>query len=424
MSVSIVVGAQWGDEGKGKIVDILSAEVDYVVRYQGGANAGHTINLMGEQYILHLIPSGILHPQTICLIGNGVVIDPKALLTEMTFLEEKEIQVNDRLFISDRAHLIFPYHKKLDNLRESNSNEQKIGTTGRGIGPAYADKVNRCGIRLADILDEDAFIKKLRARIHTINNSIEKIYQQAPLNVDELIEENLALAARIKPMIKDVSLILHQAISDGKKVLLEGAQGTLLDVDHGTYPFVTSSNPVSGGACVGAGIGPTKIDEIIGVLKAYTTRVGEGPFPTELKGEEGDQIREMGKEYGATTGRPRRCGWFDLVIARYSARINGLTGFVITKLDVLDSLKTIKICMGYRYQNQIFNEFPARLNILEECEPIYEELPGWQQETQDIKVYNDLPEAARNYIEFIESKVDIPVKMISVGPMRKRTIIK
>jgi adenylosuccinate synthase len=424
MSVSVVVGAQWGDEGKGKIVDILSAEVDYVVRYQGGANAGHTINLMGEQYILHLIPSGILHPQTICLIGNGVVIDPKALLTEMTFLEEKEIQVKNRLFISDRAHLIFPYHKRLDNLRESNSNELKIGTTGRGIGPAYADKVNRCGIRLADILDEHAFIKKLRSRILTINNSIEKIYQQAPLNVDELIEENLALAAQIKPMIKDVSFILHQAINDGKKILLEGAQGTLLDVDHGTYPFVTSSNPVSAGACVGAGIGPTKIDEIIGVVKAYTTRVGEGPFPTELKGEEGDQIREMGKEYGATTGRPRRCGWFDLVIARYSARINGLTGFVITKLDVLDSLKTIKICMGYKYQNQIFREFPARLNILEECEPIYEELPGWQQETQDIKVYDELPEAARNYIEFIESKVDIPVKMISVGPMRKRTIIK
>jgi adenylosuccinate synthase len=424
MSVSVVVGTQWGDEGKGKIVDILSADVDYVVRYQGGANAGHTINLMGKQYILHLIPSGILHPQTICMIGNGVVIDPKALLTEMSFLKEKKIQVKDRLFISDRAHLIFQYHKTMDNLRESNVNEQKIGTTGRGIGPAYADKVNRCGIRITDILDENIFVKKLRARILTINKSIEKIYQQAPLNADELIEENLELVSKIKPMITDVSMLLSQAIHDGKKILLEGAQGTLLDVDHGTYPFVTSSNPVSAGACVGAGIGPTKIDEIIGVIKAYTTRVGEGPFPTELKGEEGDQIREMGKEYGATTGRPRRCGWFDLVIARYSARINGLTNFVITKLDVLDSLKTIKVCVGYKFKDQVFKEFPAQLAILEDCEPIYEEFPGWQQETSDINDYAELPEAARSYIEFIESQVGVPVKMISVGPMRKRTIIK
>jgi adenylosuccinate synthase len=424
MSVSVVVGTQWGDEGKGKIVDILSADVDYVVRYQGGANAGHTINLMGEQYILHLIPSGILHPQTICMIGNGVVIDPKALLTEMSFLEEKKIQVKDRLFISDRAHLIFQYHKTMDNLRESNVNEQKIGTTGRGIGPAYADKVNRCGIRITDILDENIFVKKLRARILTINKSIEKIYQQSPLDADELIEENLELVSKIKPMITDVSVLLSQAINDGKQILLEGAQGTLLDVDHGTYPFVTSSNPVSAGACVGAGIGPTKINNIIGVIKAYTTRVGEGPFPTELKGEEGDQIREMGKEYGATTGRPRRCGWFDLVIARYSARINGLTNFVVTKLDVLDSLKTIKVCVGYKFRDQVFKEFPARLDILEDCEPIYEEFPGWQQETSDIKDYADLPEAARSYIEFIESQVGVPVKMISVGPMRKRTIIK
>jgi len=424
MSVSVVVGTQWGDEGKGKIVDILSADVDYVVRYQGGANAGHTINLMGEQYILHLIPSGILHPQSICLIGNGVVIDPKALLTEMSFLEEKKIQVKDRLFISDRAHLIFQYHKTMDNLRESNINEQKIGTTGRGIGPAYADKVNRCGIRVTDILNENIFIKKLRARILTINKSIEKIYHQAPLNADELIEENLKLVSKIKPMITDVSVLLDQAINDGKKILLEGAQGTLLDVDHGTYPFVTSSNPVSAGACVGAGIGPTKINEIIGVIKAYTTRVGEGPFPTELRGEEGDNIREMGKEYGATTGRPRRCGWFDLVIARYSARINGLTNFVITKLDVLDSLKTIKVCVGYRLKDQVFKEFPAQLDILEDCDPIYEEFPGWQQETSDIKEYAELPEAARSYIEFIESQVGVPIKMISVGPMRKRTIIK
>ena len=424
MSVKVVVGAQWGDEGKGKIVDILSADVDFVARYQGGANAGHTINLMGEQYILHLIPSGILHPQTTCLIGNGVVIDPKALLKEMAFLEEKGIQVKGRLFISDRAHLIFHYHQVLDKLRESNIREQKIGTTGRGIGPAYADKVNRCGIRIGDIVDEKSFIEKLRSRIAAINQTLEKIYQQPPLKVDEIVEENLAIAAQIKPFIKDVSLMLYQNIEKGKEILMEGAQGALLDVDHGTYPFVTSSNPVSAGACTGTGIGPTKIDEVIGVLKAYTTRVGEGPFPTELEGADGDEIREIGKEYGATTGRPRRCGWFDLVIARYAARINGLTDLVITKLDVLDSLETIKVCVAYRYQNQTLQEFPANLNILKECEPVYEELPGWKQPTTDIQTYKDLPQAAREYIEYIETKVNVPVKMISVGPMRKRTIIR
>jgi adenylosuccinate synthase len=424
MSVKVVVGAQWGDEGKGKIVDILSADVDFVARYQGGANAGHTINLMGEQYILHLIPSGILHPQTTCLIGNGVVIDPKALLKEMTFLEEKGIQVKGRIFISDRAHLIFYYHQALDRLRESNVNEQKIGTTGRGIGPAYADKVNRCGIRVGDIVDEKSFIEKLRSRIVTINQTLEKIYQQSPLKVEDIIEENLAIAAQIKPFIKDVSLMLHQNIERGREILMEGAQGALLDVDHGTYPFVTSSNPVSAGACTGTGIGPTKIDEIIGVLKAYTTRVGEGPFPTELEGSDGDEIREIGKEYGATTGRPRRCGWFDLVIARYAARINGLTNLVITKLDVLDSLETIKVCVAYQYQNQTLQEFPANLNILKQCKPVYEELPGWMQPTTDIQTYEDLPQAARDYIEYIEKKVNVAVKMISVGPMRERTIIR
>jgi adenylosuccinate synthase len=424
MSVTVIVGTQWGDEGKGKIVDILSSEMDYVVRCQGGANAGHTINLKGEQYILHLIPSGILHPQTQCLIGNGVVVDPEALLEEIDFLKNKGIKLGGRLRISDRAHLIFEYHKVLDKLKENDPGEKRIGTTGRGIGPAYADKVNRCGIRVSDLVDQEIFEKLLRSRIRSVNNRVTQIYNQPPLDEDKMVDKYLGIREKIIPLMEDTGFELYQAVVADKKVLMEGAQGTLLDVDHGTYPFVTSSNPVSAGACVGSGIGPTQINEILGVMKAYTTRVGEGPFPTELTGTDGDEMREMGKEYGATTGRPRRCGWFDLVIGRYAARINGLTGLAITKLDVLDSLNTLKICVGYQYKGKILTEFPADVSSLEECEPIYETLPGWQESTTDITKYEQLPENARKYLEYLESQIGVPVKMISVGPMRKKTILK
>ena len=424
MPVTVIVGTQWGDEGKGKIVDILSSEMEYVVRYQGGANAGHTINLKGEQYILHLIPSGILHPQTHCFIGNGVVVDPEALLEEIDFLEDKGIRVEGRLRISEKAHLIFEYHKKLDKLRESSSGEKRIGTTGRGIGPAYADKVNRCGIRLIDLVDKKAFEELLRSRIRSVNKTVTQIYDQSPLNEDDMVEKYLVLREKIIPFMEDTGLALYQAVVSGKKVLMEGAQGTLLDVDHGTYPFVTSSNPVSAGACVGSGIGPTQIDEILGVMKAYTTRVGEGPFPTELTGADGDEMREIGKEYGATTGRPRRCGWFDMVIGRYAARVNGLTGLAITKLDVLDSMSTLKICVGYHYKGKTISEFPADVDILESCEPVYESLPGWQVSTTDVTRYEELPENARKYLEYLEQQIGVPVKIISVGPMRKKTILK
>ena len=424
MSVTVVVGAQWGDEGKGKIVDILSAEMNYVVRYQGGANAGHTLNLKGEQYILHLIPSGILHPQTTCVIGNGVVIDPEALLEEIRFLESKGIEVDGRLLISERAHVIFDHHKILDRIRESDSTETRIGTTGRGIGPAYSDKVNRCGIRMVDLINEKMFIELLQSRLRSVNKALEKIYNQPTLHIDEMVNKYLEMRTQIIPFIEDTGLVLYQAVTAGKKVLMEGAQGTLLDIDHGTYPFVTSSNPVSAGACIGTGIGPTQINEILGVMKAYTTRVGEGPFPTELTGSEGDEIRDIGKEYGATTGRPRRCGWFDLVIARYAARVNGLTGLAITKLDVLDRMTSIKICTGYEYMDKNISEFPADLSRLEQCEPVYKELPGWQTDTSNATNYQDLPDNAQKYLQFLEEHIGVPIRMVSVGPMRKKTIIK
>ncbi len=424
MPVTIVVGAQWGDEGKGKIVDILSSEMDLVVRYQGGANAGHTINLKGNKFILHLIPSGILHPQTTCIIGNGVVVDPVALLEEMNLLESKGIKIDGRLKISNRAHLIFPYHKLLDQIKEASAFEQRIGTTGRGIGPAYSDKINRCGIRMIDLFDQKALAEKLKMRVTAVNEILQSIYHQAPVSLSDILQEIIKVSPVIKPLITDTTLLLNSAINEGKKILMEGAQGTLLDVDHGTYPFVTSSNPVSAGACLGSGIGPTKINHIVGVVKAYTTRVGEGPFPTELKGKEGTALREAGQEYGATTGRPRRCGWFDLVVARYAARINGLTSLAITKLDVLDSLNEIKVCTAYQYKDERIEEFPADINILEKCKPIYETLPGWNSITSDVSRYNQLPLKAQKYLEYLESHIEVPISMISVGAMRDKTIFK
>jgi len=424
MPVSVVVGAQWGDEGKGKIVDILSEGMDYVVRYQGGANAGHTINLQGKKFVLHLIPSGILHPQTVCVIGNGVVVDPAALLDEIKLLEEQGIQIDGRLKISNRAHLIFPYHKLLDQIRETSSVEQRIGTTGRGIGPAYSDKINRCGIRMTDLFNQKSLEEKVKIRVNAVNEILQNIYQQSPLEVDDILQQFKKSSQKIKSFITDTTLLLHQAVQQGKKILMEGAQGTLLDVDHGTYPFVTSSSPVSAGACLGSGIGPTKIDEVVGVVKAYTTRVGEGPFPTELHDREGERLREVGQEYGATTGRPRRCGWFDLVVARYAARVNGLTSLAITKLDVLDILDEIKVCTAYQYQGEPIEEFPADIDILQDCQPVYDVLPGWKSKIGQISEYDALPDQAKKYLDYLESKIKVPISMVSVGPMRDKTIHK
>ena len=424
MSVVVIVGAQWGDEGKGKIVDLLSAKFDIIARYQGGANAGHTVNVGEKTTVLHLIPSGILHPNTTCIIGNGVVLDPVAFREEIELLEKEGIQIDGRLFVSQNTHLIMPYHKLIDQASEEKQGHEKIGTTGRGIGPAYVDKVNRKGIRIVDLLHREQFEKKLRKNIEEKNNIIEHIYGKSPLDVDDIVAEYLNFDKEIDKYVKDISIYLNNAIDEGKKVLLEGAQGTLLDVDHGTYPFVTSSNPSSGGACTGVGIGPTRITEVIGVFKAYTTRVGQGPFPTELHDSQGEFLRSEGNEYGATTGRPRRCGWFDSLIASYSVRINGINSLAITKLDVLDKLEKIKVCTSYRYREKILRDFPADLQVLQECEPVYEEISGWNEPTSHIKNWNDMPEKAKYYLEFIESIVKRPIHIISVGSKRSQTIFK
>ena len=424
MPVTVVVGAQWGDEGKGKIVDILSAEMDYVARYQGGANAGHTINLQGKQYILHLVPSGILHPNTICIIGNGVVVDPRALIDEISFLQDKGISVKDRLFISDRAQVIFPHHKIIDQLNEMGDDTKRIGTTGRGIGPAYVDKANRTGFRMVDFLKDNDLENWLKEKFSQVKHQFGDRIKEIDFDEKKSIAESLEYGQYLKPYIKDTGVILNEAVNLDKRILMEGAQGTLLDVDHGTYPFVTSSNPVSAGACTGTGIGPNRISRVVGVMKAYTTRVGEGPFPTELTGEEGENMREIGKEFGATTGRPRRCGWFDLVIATYAARINGLTEIALTKLDVLDKLPAIKVCRGYEYQEKLHSDFPADLEILRAGKPVYETLPGWKNSTIDIENFRDLPQNAQNYLRFLEKKIGVPISMVSVGPMRNKTIFR
>ncbi len=422
MSVVVVVGAQWGDEGKGKVVDLLSEKYDIVARYQGGANAGHTVQIGDEKFILHLIPSGILHPNTQCVIGNGVVIDPVALMDEIALLESKGIQVKGRLWISQKAHLIMPYHKLMDQVEEQVAGANKIGTTGRGIGPAYVDKFNRRGIRIVDLLDPDLLERKIRRNLEEKNAVLQKIYGHSPLNVDEIVEEYLKFDKLIDPYIKDISVFLNEAIDEGKQVLLEGAQGTLLDVDHGTYPYVTSSNPVSGGACIGVGIGPTRITAVLGVIKAYTTRVGEGPLPTELPGDEGEKLRQMGQEFGATTGRPRRCGWFDGLVAKYAVRVNGITDLAVTKLDVLDELDEIKVCIGYEYEGKTLKEFPTDLKILRNVKPIYHSLPGWKQDTSGVRNWKDLPPAAKNYLRFIEKITGASIKLVSVGSRRDQTI--
>ncbi len=422
-NAQIIVGAQWGDEGKGKIVDILSAKADIVARYQGGANAGHTIVIENKKYILHLIPSGILQPNVQCVIGNGVVLDPVALMSEIAMLEASGISVKGRLFISHQAHLIMPYHKLLDAAREKSAGTQ-IGTTGRGIGPAYIDKFSRVGIRIVDLLDRANFEAKLRANLAEKNNILRKIYGFEELNIQQIINEYLDFDIKMDPYITDTSLLLNNALRNGKHILMEGAQGALLDVDHGTYPYVTSSNPTSGGACTGLGIPPTAISNIIGVAKAYSTRVGNGPFPTELSDTIGEQLRKEGAEFGATTGRPRRCGWIDLPALRYSAMINGISEFALTKLDVLNNFDEIKVCTRYGHPTKNIKSFPADLETLNTAIPQYETLNGWKCDLDGIATYEDLPIAARSYIEYIENFTGVRISMISVSPSRTDTIVR
>ena len=419
MSVTVLVGSQWGDEGKGKIVDILSEKFEIVTRYQGGANAGHTVEIGDKQYILHLIPSGILRENVICVIGNGVVIDPTALLDEIALLEKNNIKVDGRLFISHNAHLIMPYHKLLDSISEQGNN--KIGTTGRGIGPCYIDKFARKGIRIVDLLNKKILEEKIRKNLEEKNKLLEKIYDNKGLDVEEIIEKYLAFDKAIDKYIKDVPAFLNDAIDNGKSILLEGAQGALLDVDHGTYPFVTSSSPTSGGACTGTGIPPTKIDNVIGIVKAYTTRVGNGPFPTELLDEDGEKLRKIGAEYGATTGRPRRCGWFDAMLVRYSAMINGINSVAITKLDVLSSFDEIKVCTGYKLDDKLIKSYPTDVDRLSAVEPVYESLPGWKTDISKCLTFNELPEKTKKYLNFISEKSGIKIDIVSVGPKRKQT---
>ena len=421
MEVTILVGSQWGDEGKGKIVDILSERFEIVVRYQGGANAGHTIKIDDKEFILHLIPSGILRRDVICVIGSGVVIDPQALLDEIKFLEEHNISIKDRLFISQNAHLIMPYHKLLDSISEKG--ERKIGTTGRGIGPCYIDKYARKGIKIVDLLNKPHLEKLIRRNIEEKNEILTKVYNETELDVDEIIKDYQEFDKVIDPYVKDVPAYLNAAMNENKNILMEGAQGTLLDVDFGTYPYVTSSNPTSGGGCTGTGIPPTKITSVFGIVKAYTTRVGLGPFPTELLEEDGETLRKAGAEYGATTGRPRRCGWFDAFMMKYSRMINGIERVAITKLDVLSYLDEIKVCTGYKINGKEINSYPTDMARMEKVEPVYETLPGWKKDISDIQNYSDLPENAKNYLSFISEQCGFEISIISVGPKRSQTII-
>lgn len=423
MSSIILIGAQWGDEGKGKLTDFLAEKADMVVRYQGGNNAGHTVVVGKEEYKLHLIPSGILYNNKICIIGNGVVIDPGVLLQELSGLEKRGTEIG-KLLISSNAHVIMPYHRLLDNLEEKARGANKIGTTGRGIGPAYMDKTARIGIRMIDLIEPEVLAAKIKTNLAVKNQLLTKIYGVEALEFEPIYNEYLGYAEKLRGFVMDTSLEIKNYLDAGKKVLFEGAQGTLLDLDHGTYPFVTSSHPIAGGACVGAGVGPTSINRVLGVIKAYTTRVGEGPFPTELFDETGNSIQQNGREFGTTTGRARRCGWFDAVIARYSARVSGISDFAITKLDVLSGLKTIKICVAYKAKGEILTEFPQSQNIFTQCEPVYEEIPGWQEDLTNIRKFEELPEAAKNYVKRIEELTQIPATIIAVGPGRDQTLVR
>lgn len=421
MSTVVVVGTQWGDEGKGKITDFLAEKAEVVSRYQGGNNAGHTIEFGGKRYKLHLIPSGIFYPEKKCVLGNGMVLHPQALVEELEYLRGHGVSTQN-LCISDRAHVIMPYHLKLDMAEESRKGTGKIGTTGKGIGPAYMDKAARTGIRVADLLDRDRFAEKLRKNLADKNRLLERLYDTTGFTFEEIYEPYLACADQIRPYVTDTSVVLNDAIDGGRRVLFEGAQGVMLDIDQGTYPFVTSSNPVAGGVCIGSGVGPTKIHHVIGVAKAYTTRVGDGPFPTELFDETGKQIREIGREYGTTTGRPRRVGWFDSVVVRHARRVSGITGLSLNSLDVLSGLETVKICTAYKYRGRVMENYPSNLDLLAECEPVYEELPGWSEDITGAHSLSDLPLAAQHYVERITHLTGIPLTLFSVGPGREQTI--
>ena len=417
-----MIGAQWGDEGKGKITDLLSNSADMVVRYQGGVNAGHTVVVKDQTFKLHLIPSGILYPETECIIGSGTVIDPKVLIQELDQLDRLGVS-SKNLMISETAHVTMPYHRILDVAAEASRGDQKIGTTGRGIGPTYADKSERSGIRIVDLMDTESFKVQVRYCVANKNVILEKLYNLPPLDPEEVIVEYLAYADRLRPHVIDSSLKISQAVQKKRNILFEGAQGTLLDLDHGTYPYVTSSNPVSGGACVGAGVGPTIIDRVIGVAKAYTTRVGEGPFPTELDGDIGALLCDRGAEFGTTTGRQRRCGWFDAVIGRYAVRINGLDCLAITKMDVLDTLDEIKVCVAYEIDGKRCNDFPTNAKAFARCVPIYQTVPGWKTSTEDCRALADLPKQALDYLKFLAELMAVPIAIVSLGASRDQTII-
>jgi adenylosuccinate synthase len=421
MSSVVVVGAQWGDEGKGKVTDYLAAQARTVVRYQGGSNAGHTVVVNGKTFKLHLVPSGAIHANKRCVIGNGVVIDPVTLVQELEGLKESGIDVP--LHISERAHVILPYHRVLDQLEEQRRDPgSKIGTTGRGIGPCYVDKAARCGVRMLDLRTPEAFRARLAAVLPAKNALLKALYGHEGFTVDEIMAQCGPAAEKLAPYVTDTSLLVYNSIQAGEKVLFEGAQGTLLDLDHGTYPFVTSSSATAGGAATGSGVGPNFLNMVVGVVKAYTTRVGEGPFPSELQDAIGEKIRQNGAEFGTTTGRPRRCGWFDAVVVRYAARINGLQQLAIMKLDVLSGIPELKVCVGYRYQGAVCEHFPADINILDQCEPVYETMPGWDEDITGIRNYADLPANARAYLERIAALTGVPIALVSVGPSRDQTI--
>jgi adenylosuccinate synthase len=418
-----IVGSQWGDEGKGKVIDYLAEKADMVVRGQGGNNAGHTVVIGDKKYALHLIPSGVLSKGAVNIVGNGVVFDPEGFFKELEDLEKDGVDTS-RIFVSDRAHIVFPYHKVLDGLYENARGKDDIGTTKKGIGPCYMDKIERSGLRTCDMLDEKVFREKLSAQIDRKNDIIVKLFGAEPINKEELIENYVAYANRLKPYIVDTGVMVYESLKKGEKVLFEGAQGSLLDVDLGTYPYVTSSHPISGGFTTGSGIGAGTIREVLGITKAYTTRVGKGPFVTEEDNETGNKIRELGHEYGVTTGRPRRCGWFDAVVVKYSARINGMTALSLMLLDVLGDFDSIKLCYQYDCNGEKIDHFPARLETLEECKPVYRELPGWKSDISSCRTYDELPAAAKDYIKAIEDTTGVPVKIISVGPRRDQTIIR
>lgn len=420
MTSVVVVGTQWGDEGKGKITDFLSENAEAIARYQGGNNAGHTIKFNGETYKLHLIPSGIFYKEKVCVIGNGMVVDPKALVAELAYLHEKGV-TTDNLRISNRAHVILPYHLKLDVVEEESKGANKIGTTKKGIGPAYMDKAARVGIRIADLLERDVFEEKLERNLAEKNRLFERIYETTGFTKEEILDEYFEYGQQIKQYVCDTSVVLNDALDDGKRVLFEGAQGVMLDIDQGTYPFVTSSNPVAGGVTIGSGVGPSKITHVVGVCKAYTSRVGDGPFPTELHDEIGSQIREVGREYGTTTGRPRRIGWFDSVVVRHARRVSGLTDLSLNSIDVLSGIETLKICTAYSYKGELITEYPASLKVLSECEPVYEELPGWTEDITGVKSLDELPVNARHYVERVTQLTGIPLTTFSVGPDRNQT---